>query len=363
MTSDVRKAGTASMVFIFLNLSLAKYLLVAPSFLVQDAGSGAWIVLILKGIAALALFAVIAALYKPYAEWGFGELTQRAAGKFVGGAVNILISAFIITRGAFLFRTLAEALRMLEADSAPIEFMALFILIPAAVCAVKGFGVTSGLSALIIPFTIVSVAAIAAALIPHFSVSNLTPVLGGGAEEILLSAFGRYGGYFEIIFMLIFSKYTSGYRSFRRSGLIGIGAISLITSAFTLMYCAAVPYPASKDFFFPLYLMTRLIKSGAFMEQLEPLMVFVWAGIALCSLTALTLGACELLASAAGVKEGRAFAPLLTLIIFLIGALPATELSAYKLYRRVLNISHFAYIAVILIILVIARGRRLESKA
>ncbi len=363
MASKVNKAGTASMVFVFLNLSLAKYLLVTPSFIVNDAGSGAWLVPILKGLAALAVFAVFAALYRPYTEWGFAELTERAAGRLLGGGVNILIAAMAITRGAFLFRTLAEALRMLEADSAPIEFMALFILVPAAICALKGFGVISGLSALIIPFTVISVAAVALALLPHFGVSNLTPVLGKGAEEILLCAFGKYGGYFEIIFMLVFSKYTGGYKAFRRSGFTGIGAISLITAAITLMYCAAVPYPASKDFFFPLYLLTRLIKSGAFMEQLEPLMVFVWAGIVLCSLTALLLGACELVASAAGTREGKPYAPLLALMIFFIGALPSSELSAYKLYRKVLNVSHFFYLAVILIILLVARGRRLESKA
>lgn len=349
------------MVFIFLNLSLAKYLLVVPSFLVQEAGNSAWLVLILKGLGALVLFAAVAALYHPYVELGFGEVTRRAAGKFLGGAVNILLSAVIITRGAFLFRTLAEALRTLEAENASLEYMAVFILIPVIVCAMKGFNINANMSALIIPFTIISVACIAAALVPHFRIENIMPILGEGPEKILVSALGKYGGFFEIIFMLIFSKYTSGYKAFKRSGFIGIGTISVITAAFTLMYCSLIPYPASKDFFFPLYQLTRLIKAGAFMQKLEPLIVFIWAGIVLCSLTTVVLGGCELLTSAAGAKDCSGFAPLLVMTIFFIGALPATELVSYNAYRMVLNVSHYVYLAVIFIILLIARGRKIEK--
>lgn len=360
MASSDKKLGTASMVFIFLNLSLAKYLLVVPSFIVQNTGNSAWMVLILKGIAALVLFAAVAALYRPYVELGFGEVTRRAAGKLLGGVLNFLLAAVIITRGAFLFRTLAEALRTLEAEDAPLEYMAVFILIPVAVCALKGFNINSNMCALIIPFTVISVAAIAAALVPHFRLENIMPLLGEGAESVLVSSFGKYGGFFEIIFMLIFSKYTGGYKTFKRSGFIGIGVISLITAAFTLMYCAAIPYPASKDFFFPLYQLTRLIKAGAFVQRLEPLIVFIWAGIVLCSLTTVVLGGCELLTSAAGAKDFSAFAPLLTIIIFFIGVLPPTELAAYNAYRAVLNISHYVYPAVIFIVLLIARGRKIE---
>ncbi|MGN1098024.1 MAG: GerAB/ArcD/ProY family transporter, partial [Clostridia bacterium] len=90
-----RKVGVASMVMLFLNLSLAKYLLVVPSFLVGDVGNSAWMVLILNGIWTAVLFAVIAALYKPYANMGLGEVSRRTFGKFLGGAVNVITAAVL----------------------------------------------------------------------------------------------------------------------------------------------------------------------------------------------------------------------------------------------------------------------------
>ncbi len=356
-----RRLGVISMTLLFINLSLAKYLLVLPSLIVREVGNSAWITQLLKGAAALGLFAAFAALYKPYTELGLGEVNRRALGKFFGGTLNVALSAMIIIRGAFLFRTLSEALRTLEAASASQEFMALFILVPVAICAMKGFNANADISSIIMPFTVLSVGAMAAILAPHFRFSNITPILGKGPVEIVTAAVGKFGGFFEMIFLFIFSRYISGYKTFKRSGLIGIGAIAAITAVFMLMYCATVPYPASKKFFFPLYQLSRLIMAGAFIQHLEPLVVFIWAGIVLCALTTVTLGAGELLASAAGTKDVSGFVPILAAIIFFAGELPQSEIMAYDMYRVVLNVGHYVYIAALLLILLMARGRKIEK--
>lgn len=349
------------MILLFLNLSLAKYLLIVPSFFVQRLGNSAWIAIILKGIFASLMFLLISALYKPYVSLGFGELCRKALGKYIGGAVSIIIAAVILVRGGFLFRTLSEALRTLEAENSSIEIMAVFILIPVVICALKGFNANANICALVIPFTIVSVSALAAVLVRHFRLENIMPVLGGGGFKILESSYRYFGGFFEVIYMLIFSNRVKDFKSFRRSGLWGIGAITFLATAFTLMYCASIPYPASKYFFLPLYELTRLVKASSFLQHLEPLAVFIWAGIALCALTTAVIGAGNMISSAAGAKDEKALAPLITMIIFFIGALPLTELDVYNGYKSALNVSHIFYIAAIFLVVLIARGRKVEK--
>lgn len=360
-TAESRKIGPWSMVFLFLNLSLAKNLLVVPSYYVDSIGNGAWIAVLLKGPAAALMFTAIAALYRPYTALGLGEVNQRTFGRLFGGILNIIIASFIIVRGGFLFRTLAEALRLLETDNASVEYLAAFILVPVAVCALKGFNANVNLAVIIIPFAVISVTALAFALIPHYRMNNLAPVLGEGAYEIIKTSMFKMGGYFEILFMLIFSKYLKSGKAFKKSGLLGIGAIAVTVTVFTLIYCASIPYPASKYFFFPLYQLTRLVKAGAFMQRLEPLAVFVWAGIALCALTTVTIGACDLFKSAAGEKYSSPFVPLTLMIMFFIGVIPKSEAAVYESYRVVLNLSHYFYIAAIFIILLTARGRKIEK--
>lgn len=357
-----RKVGAASMVMLFLNLSLAKYLLVVPSFMVDRVGNSAYIVLILKGLGASVLFAAAAALYKPHTQTGLGELSRQSFGKFFGGIVNALAAAVMLVRGAFLFRTLAEALRALEAENAVMEYMALFILVPVLVCALKGFNANVNMSVLILPFTLVSVALIALALTPHFRIENLTPVLGEGAEEILKTAFLQLGGMFEIIYIFIFSRYAAGYKEFRRGGLIGICAVSLIAAVFTLMYCLVIPYPASKEFFFPLYQLTRMIKAGSFMQRMEPVVIFIWAGIVICSLTTVVIGVCELLKSAAGERDRNGFVPIVIMILFFAGALPRSELRSYELYQGAMDFSHWFYVAYLFAVLIAAKIRRIGGR-
>lgn len=361
MKQSAEKIGTLSMIFLFLNLSLAKHLLVVPSFFTERIGNAAWIAVVLKGIFASLMFLAIAALYKPYSSMGLGELNRRTFGKYFGGALNLSVATIITLRGGFLFRTLSEALRTLEAENASIEFMAVFILLPVALCALKGFNTNANLSILIIPVTVASVAALGAVLFPHFRLDNLMPLLGEGAGEIVSSALLRFSGFFDLLFMLIFSSHLRDYSSFKAAGLWGIGAITAVSALFTAMYCASVPYPASKYFFFPLYELTRLVKAGSFMQRLEPLAVFVWAGTVLCALTTIVLGVGKLVAAAALTKDETALSPLITAMIFLVGALPPTENDVYNTYKFLLNMSHVFYISAIFLTLLVARGRKIEK--
>ena len=356
-----KKIGVWSMILVALNLSLAKYLLLVPSFIVQEVGNSAWIVTILKGVASVVIFAVVSVLYRPYVEMGLGELACCSTGRFIGGVINAVLAGLIIARSAFLYRTISEALRTLEVANSSPEFIAMFILIPVVVCALKGFNANVNISIIIIPFTIISVAILALVLTPHFRLNNIMPILGEGPKEIFVSAAAKYGCSFEILILLIFSKYMSGHKTFRKSGYIGLGAIALVTTVFTLMYCAAIPYPASKDFFFPLYQLSRLILANAFMQHMEPLVVFIWAGIVLCALATMVLGAAELMASSAGVKDTSGFVPLLAMSVFFVGMLPQSEISTYDFYRSTINISNYVFLLVIFVILIIARGRKIEK--
>ncbi len=355
-----KKIGPASTAILFLNLAMAKYLMVLPHFMVSEVGNSAWIVIFLKGLAAIGLFLLIAALYKPYVGMGLGELTRRALTSPLGGALNFIIVCVMLVRGGMLFRILTEALQTLETDTVTIEYVGLFVLIPVLICALKGFNANVNASILILPFTVLSVVIISVALAPHYEVGNLMPIFGEGEGKILETAFLRFGGTFELMYLMTLSRSMGDYKTFKRGGLIGVGAISLFSFIFTLIYCLSVPYPVSKNFFFPLYQLTRMIKAGSFLQRMEPTVIFVWTGVIICGLSTLVIAAAELLKNTSGTKGGGGFVPLLVMIIFLVGVLPRSELDTYGIYKVVVNISHYFYIGVILAVLLTARLRKVE---
>ncbi len=357
-----RKIGAASLSILFFNLTLAKYLLVLPYFMVGATGSAAWIAILLKGLASVPLFLAAAALYRPYVGLGLGELTRRALGRPVGGALDVLVAGVMAVRGGMLFRILTEAMQTLETENATMEYVALFVLIPVLICALRGFGANVNASILILPFTVLSVAMISLALIPHYSLSNLMPLLGLGAGPIIIHSFFRLSGTFEVLYLLTLSPKAKDYKTFKRAGLIGIGAVTAVSFVFALVYCLAVPYPASRNFFFPLYQLTRMIKAGSFLQRMEPTVIFVWTGVIICGLsTSVIAGSC-LLRAASGAEDGRGFMPMLVLILFLVGTLPASELDTYDVYRVLLNWSHYFYIIFLFAVLIAARLRKTEGR-
>ncbi len=358
--SGGKKIGPASTAILFLNLSMAKYLLVLPYFMVSEVGNSAWLVILAKGIAAIGLFLVIAALYKPYVGLGLGQLTRRALTGPVGSVLNVIIAGLMLVRGGVLFRILTEALQTLETDTVTIEYVGLFVLLPVLICAMKGFNANVNASILILPFTVLSVALISLVLIPHYNIDNLMPVLGMGEGKIIEQAFFRLGGTFELIYLLTLSRSMADYGTFKKGGLIGVGAIGFFSFLFTLIYCLSIPYPVSKNFFFPLYQLTRMIKAGSFLQRMEPTVIFVWTGVIICALSTLVISAAELLKNSVDIRQGGGFVPILVMMIFFIGVLPRSELDTYGIYRITVNISHYFYIGVIFLVLICARLRKVE---
>ncbi len=357
-----KKIGVASMSILFFNLALAKYLLVLPYFMVSATGSAAWIAVLLKGLASIALFLLVSALYKPYVGLGLGRLNREALGRPIGNIFNVILVGIMLIRGGLLFRILSEALQTLEAENTTIEYVALFVLIPVFICVIKGFGANVNASILILPFTALSVIVISLVLIPHYNLSNLMPILGLGEGPIIEHAFFRLSGTFEILYLMVLSRGARDYKTFKYSGLISIGAVTAVSFIFTLVYCLAVPYPASKNFFFPLYQLTRMIKAGSFLQRLEPTVIFVWTGVIICALSSLIIASAHLLRVSSSEDDGRGFVPMLVLILFLIGTLPASELDTYDMYKVALNFSHYFYIPFLLILLLIARLRKVERR-
>ncbi len=355
-----RKIGAASLSILFFNLALAKYLLVLPYFMVSAAGSAAWIAILLKGLASLLLFLAVSALYKPYVELGLGGLTRKTLGSAVGGALNVLLAAVMAVRGGLLFRILAEAMQTLETENATVEYVALFVLVPVLICALRGFGSNVNASILILPFTALSVIMVSLALIPHYNLNNLMPILGLGARPVIIHSLFRLSGNFEMLYLLTLSPGVKDYRTFRTGGLVGIGAVTAVSFVLALIYCLAVPYPASRNFFFPLYQLTRMIKAGSFLQRMEPTVIFVWTGVIICALSTSVVAGGRLLDSACGAGDPRGFMPMLVFIVFLVGTLPASELDAYDVYKVLLNWSHYFYIAFVFTVLTVARLRRVE---
>ena len=351
------RSGSISIAIICSCAILSKYLVILPEYMVKYVGNAAWLDILGKCTIATFSLLFVLWLYKPFAPVCFSEVFTLSLGK-VGAVILRYIYIVALTLfNSFLFRLLIEALSTVMATTAPDEFFALFVIVAVFVAALRGTRATTNLSAIIFPLVLITVVLVVLALIPHYRIENITPVFGKSTPLLLKGIFAKHFGFTETIILLFFAPLLGSYKLIKRTGLLTFAIISIISVLFTLAYCLTVPFPASERFFLPFYQMTRMIKSGAFLQRLEPIVVFVWTGFVMCS-TSILIGITAKLANTDKTTSDTVFAPILTAVTFFVAMLPKSESAAFNIYEKLLSTSTLLFPTLPVIVLSIARIRR-----
>ncbi len=356
------KSGTASIAIICSCAILSKYLVILPEYMVKYVGNAAWLDVLAKSILATVSLLGVLALYKPFAPMSFTDTFTLAVGKVGGAFFSYFYVITLTVFNALLLRLLVEALGTVMATTAPDEFFALFILVPVFVAAYCGVRATTNLSAIIFPLVIATIVTVVLALFPHYRTDNIFPVFGKSTKNLVNGIFVKHFGFPETVLLFFFAPMLGSYNKIKKAGLLTFLIITVISVTFTLAYCLTVPYPASESFFLPFYQMTRMIKSGAFLQRLEPIVVFVWTSFVMCSMSILISTTASLVAKSDRRECASGFVPILTIITFFVSMLPPDESRAFYFYEKLLSFSTVLFPTLPIIILTIARIRRKEER-
>ncbi len=336
---------------------LSKYLVILPEYMVKYVGNAAWMDVLAKCIIATLSLTILLWLYKPFSPMSITDVSFFVGGKCTQIIINYIYIISFTVFNAILLRLLCEALSTVIATTAPDEFFALFILAPVFIAAYNGLNPTRNLCIVIFPFVILTIVTVFIALFPHYRVENIMPLFGEDSKKLLNGIFTKHFGFTETVLIFFFAPVLGSFKEIKKASVMTFVIITAVSVLFTLGYCLTVPYPASKNFFLPFYQMTRMIKSGAFLQRLEPIVVFVWTSFVMCSMSVL-IAASSRLASQNYKGIDKAFTPIITVITFFIAMLPASESSAFSLYDRLINLSTLIFPVVPFILLCIARLKR-----
>lgn len=356
------KSGSISTAIICSCAILSKYLVILPEYMVKYVGNAAWLDILGKCIVGTFSLLFVLWLYKPFAPICLTEIFRLSLGKIGAVSLRYIYIIFFTLFNSLLFRLLIEALSTVMATTAPDEFFALFVLVAVFVAAYSGVRATTNLSAVIFPLVLITVFTVVLALFPHYRIENITPIFGKNTKVLLKGIFVKHFGFTETILLFFFAPLLGSYKELKKAGFITFAIISFISVSFTLAYCLTVPYPASGSFFLPFYQMTRMIKSGAFLQRLEPIVVFVWTGFVMCSMSILIAVTSRLATSHKGKTKETAFVPIITIITFFVAMFPESESSTFYIYEKLLSSSTVLFPTLPVIILTVARIRRKAAK-
>ncbi len=356
------KSGSLNIAIICSCAILSKYLVILPEYMVKYVGNAAWLDVLSKCIVGTLSLLLVLWLYKPFAPMCLTDIFKLSFGNIGAVILRYIYIIFFTLFNSFLFRLLTEALSTVMATTAPDEFFAAFVLVAVFIAAYSGIRATTNLSAVIFPLVLITVFTVILALFPHYRIENITPVFGKSTPRLLNGIFVKHFGFPETILLFFFAPMLGSYKNLKKSGFLTFAIISLISVLFTLAYCLTVPYPASESFFLPFYQMTRMIKSGAFLQRLEPIVVFVWTGFVMCSMSIIITVTSRLAVANKSAISETAFVPIITIITFFVAMFPESESSAFYIYEKLLSTSTVLFPTLPVLVLITARIRRKAAK-
>ncbi|MCD8049079.1 MAG: endospore germination permease [Clostridia bacterium] len=357
-----KKIGTFGAVSLLTGLITAKIFLSAPAFYARHSAGAGWIEVLISGVFELFILAIILKLMNAFPEMDIIDVSEYSFGCVGRAVVGFVCSALFLLSSAAVFRCFCEMIRNCIIESVSYEYVALFIAAAVVAAAYLGWKTTLHLNNLIFPLVLISVGIVLLISVSRYDVQNIKPILGYGAKTLASNALLKNSSYYEIGALLLFIPYLSGKNHVKKIGFTALSFSIILLSGITLLYHMAVPYEAAGTFELPFYQMTRMLKAGSFIQRMEPLNIFIWAGALFVYIGMGVSLSAHAFKKAARLENETPMVFVLTFIMCIAALLPDSETTVETIYDFLLTYGYIAYPIAPLVLLILCRlvtmGRR-----
>lgn len=282
----IEKIGKIEAISLILVIILNEIVLNVPTTIILSTHSGITINLIFIIALAIAFTLLICKLFKPFPGKDILDVSEYVGGKILKTIIGILFILFFIFLSSLSVRYLANSIKVIYFANSPLVFILLFFLIPALFINKFGLKAISGVNLIFMPLFLVSFIFLMFSAYEHFTIERLFPILGNGFLETFIEGSTNIYAFTGLAFLYFMPALLKDSKDFKK-----VSIISIIISAFflfvsTLSLIMAFPAITSTDETLSIYLLTRLVEIGDFLERLDALFVFIWV-ISLISLLSL----------------------------------------------------------------------------
>lgn len=315
------KFETAS---VLINVFLVKIFLGLPGELARVAATGGWAVALLSSAIFLILLFFILKICENSMETDLISMAESILGRPLMLIFSFIVAISFLAKGALSLRVTSEIIVTALPFNLPLFACLVLLIFASFLSAFKGKEGIIRLHACFVPLILAAFVFVIALSISPKNLSNLYPIFGFGAKEIVKDGIKYTGIYSDIIYIFLLSPHVKNKKVMRRATIWGalVAAISIILV--TLSYIAAVPYPASTKLFMPIYQVSRLIGKGANSQGYEAFLLPVWIISSLLYISLSVYFSAFFISRSLRIKKDKAVLIPAGLAIFLIALMPRT---------------------------------------
>lgn len=255
---------------------LSKIFYTSISVIIKSMGTAAWYGTLFSSAVSLVLFLFLYLLMKRFPGKNIMDIFDIVLGKFIGKAISLLFSAYILF---YAGSSLREFLEMIKAYNLPYTQPSLILsafIIVAILIVYFGLEGAARVSAIFFIPIIAGLIIILILAAPYYNFDNLKPFGGYGIANTLGIGFLRSSAYDEVFLLAIIINSIHGLKNFKRAGVVSLIISGVLIALSVLFNIAAFEYTGASENTSATFQLARIIYFNRFFQRMESIFLFTW---------------------------------------------------------------------------------------
>lgn len=247
-----------------------------PNIILQSSGSSAWLNIIFIGIIAILFVKIICQIFNKFPSQDIVDVAKFAGGNTFKTIVGIIYMLFFLIYNIFCISYFANALLLIYFPSTPVIVLIMLFIFPIMIMAKYGLKSISSVNLVFIPFVLLSVFILFFGSADNFVFERLFPILGLGIKETFLYGLTNLFSFLGLAYLFFINPYLKDSKDFKKISYISV-IISFIY-LFLAIFCLLLSFSfiTSNEQLFSLYLLTRLLQFGNFLQRVDAIFILLW---------------------------------------------------------------------------------------
>ena len=271
-----KKIGNFEAIALILTVIVNHVFLNLPKNIIASTSSASIINVIYISLIAVLIGYLICKLLEKFPRLDILDIANFLGGKWLKITTGILFLSYFLFSVSTVLRSFSEGLKIIFFPRTPIAAIMILFLLTIVITNKIGSQAIIRSNLFMMPVFLFSIFFIFFANIGNFTIQRMLPILGNGAFTTFFSGLSNlfaFGGFAYLYLLPPYLKDDKGLKKITFISIIASG-ICLLFSVATLLFLS--PNSVITEEISPLYLASRNIEFGRFLQRLDAVFLLFW---------------------------------------------------------------------------------------
>lgn len=270
------KIGYVEAIALITIVMINKIILNTPKDIIAKTGPSSCINVIYISVIAIILAIIISKLFKKFPGRDILDISQFFGGKILSFLIGAAYIMLLIILTASIIKSLSETLRIIYFRTSPILYITLFFIVTSIICNRYSIKVISKANLIIAPIIFLSIMIILVSSIRNFMPERIFPILGYGVNQTFFSGLTNIFSFSGLLYLLFLPPLLDKPDKFKRMSVIAISISSIYLLLSVACLLLSLSFTMHSDESFSLYVLTRNLVYGRFIQRVDAIFILVW---------------------------------------------------------------------------------------